>query len=457
MNFNALTVFRRTLIGLFALFVLLVCFILGVFFYNHYSDEELSPEAAAYFSKPIISPPLPENNAVFSIWGIRGEAGADTHALGVAYWNHAQLALRAQQPVPEAPADLPLPQFPKCPKGEMRCFAWLGSHVDVATMARQHHLLLQRYRALRKNLSSVSPNQGLVGMAAPLPVIHSDIRRLWELETLRYWNEGEDQFFLNEIAADTLFWTNTASNAAMVIDKALANAYIQTNYSLLAEAALSQPQRFRKHIAEWQLFLTPLPAAFFDMRGAMWGEHAAFLCELHNNFVLQTGVKDSASGERPRASRVAAQKMVRWLYQENATKNQLYRYMLKIQDIQKRSPDQIVRVKDEEIFDKDFRHLPLHVIKNPLGKIMLGITETDWSTYVLNLYRTDAKRRLISVQALLLNHEPAEYASLIQNLPADLRNPQTGKPPRLDLKAHLLEFDWVTRDGESKPLKVGLP
>lgn len=50
----------------------------------------------------------------------------------------------------------------------------------------------------------------------------------------------------------------------------------------------------------------------------------------------------------------------------------------------------------------------------------------------------------------------AQYAQIIQNLPADLRNPQNGKPPQLDLKAHLLEFDWINRNGDVKPLRLSL-
>lgn len=460
MKFNVRTIFIRTFKTLLALVGVLVCLFFGLALYNHYSDEELSPEASAYFSKPIVTIPPPETNAVFAVWGLRVAEGKDPHAEGLAYWKRAQLAIKAKKSVPEAPVDLLLPEFPQCPKAELACQSWLMGQVNVEGLVKKHRVVLDRYRQLTQYTSFVSPHAGIESLHGPFAFQSLGVHRLWELDQLQRLQLGQDAAeLLSEIAADITFWTKANSESRLLIDKMVANSFIQQDYQLLALIAFKYPRIPKEHSAVWNALLVPLPASFFDMRSAMWGEHSTSFHLFHEIAVDgSVGNTWDADGEHKQDRwQMFAKRISFWFYQEHATQNSVYQRMLKIRAIQQLPPSRLAQLKDSDMFDAECGETSLAMLKNPLGKTLVCISFIDWGLYPLKLHRTEAMRRLLMIQTQLLQHEPSEYAQIIQNLPADLRNPQNGKPPRLDLKAHLLEFDWATRVGESKPLRVGLP
>lgn len=460
MKFNVQTIFRRTLKTLLALVGLLVCLFLGLALYNHYSDEDLSPEAAAYFSTPMIKVPPSETNAVFAVWGLRVAEGKDPHAEGVAYWKRAQSAIKAKKSVPEAPVDLPLPEFPQCPKGELACQSWLMGRVNVKELVKKHRVVLDRYRQLTQYASFVSPHAGIESLHGPFAFQSLGVHRLWELDQLHRLQQGQDAAeLLREIATDISFWTKANGESRLLIDKMLANSFIQQDYQLLALIAFKYPRIPKEYSAVWNALLVPLPASFFDMHSAMWGEHSTSFHLFHEIAIDGSGGNAWFAGVEHKQDRwqAFAKRVSLWFYQEHATQNSFYQRILKIRAIQQLPPSRLAQLKDSDMFDAECGETSLAMLKNPIGKTLVCISFMDWSLYPLKLHRTEAMRRLVVIQSKLLQHEPAEYAQLIQNLPADLRNPQNGKPPRLDLKARLLEFDWATRDGGSKPLRVGLP
>lgn len=461
MKFNVKTISRRTFKTLLALVGLLVSLFLGLALYNHYSDEDLSPEAATYFSTPIIKVPLPETNAVFAVWGLRAAEGKDPHAEGLAYWKRAQLAIKAKQPVPEVPTDLPLPEvLPQCPKGVSDCQSWLMGQVNVEELVKKHRVVLDRYRQLTKYDNFVSPHAGTESLHGPFAFQSLGVHRLWELDQLQRLQQGQDVAeLLSEIAIDISFWTKANGESRLLIDKMLANSFIQQDYQLLALIAFNYPRIPKEYSAVWNALLAPLPASFFDMRSAMWGEHSTSFHLFHEIAVDGSGGNAwFAGGEHKQDRWETLEKRISfWFYQEHATQNSLYQRILKIRAIQQLPPSRLAHLQDSDIFDAECGESSLAMLKNPIGKTLVCISFIDWSLYPLKLHRTDAMRRLVVIQTQFLQHEPSEYAQIIQNLPPDLLNPQNGKPPRLDLKAHFLEFDWVTRDGQSKPLRVGLP
>lgn len=458
MKFNVKTISRRTFKTLLALVGLLVSLFLGLALYNHYSDEDLSPEAAAYFATPIIKIPPPETNAVFAVWGLRVAEGKDPHAEGLAYWNELQLAIKSKKTLPDAPEDLPLPDLPKCPATELRCMRWQTNQIDLDKLIKKHEVLLNRYRNLRLYPHFVSPHQGIQSRSGHFALLPPMLHRLWVLERLQRWNAGKDADFVTQVETDIQYWTKAGSGAAFLIDKVLINFYLQTDYELLAEAALSQPQAFRQHNDAWSRMLAPVPASYLDLRGAMSGEYVMNFHRMHELAVegpqVAEGTAEGALGQFKPFGRT----VVMWFFQEHASQNAIYRDMLKVQDLQKKSAAQLTQIKEADLFEEGgCNDMSWGMFKNAIGKFLMCAESTDVLAYPFRLHYTDAKRRLINIQSQLLQHEPSEYEQLIQNLPADLRNPQNGKPPRLDLKAHFLEFYWVTRDGQSKPLRVGLP
>lgn len=458
MKFNVRTIFIRTFKTLLALVGVLVCLFFGLALYNHYSDEELSPEASAYFSKPIVTIPPPETNAVFAVWGLRVAEGKDPHAVGLAYWNELQLAIKSKKTLPDAPEYLPLPDLPKCPEAELRCMRWQVNQIDLDELLKKHEVLLNRYRNFRQYPHFVSPHQGIQARSGHFALLPPKLHRLWVLEQLQQWNAGNDADFVTQVETDIQYWIKAGSGAAFIIDKVLINFYLQTDYELLMEAALSQPQVFRQHADAWSRMLAPLPASYLDLRGAMSGEYLMNFHHMHELAVegpqVEEGTDDGALGRFKPFVRTAFM----WFFQEHTTQNAIYREMLRVQDAQKKSAAQLTQITEADLYDDEgCNDMSWGMFKNPTGKFLMCADATDVLIYPFKLHHTDSKRRLINIQSQLLQHEPTEYAQIIQNLPADLRNPQNGKPPQLDLKAHLLEFDWATREGESKSLRVGLP
>lgn len=434
-------------------FVLLLALLLVAVICNQF-DEQLTPEAKALLDYAHKQPLPPENqNSFYAMLGFNAAQGQDPWQSGKQYWlqldqywkTHADQPLDTRYsttPAIAAPEGLALPDLPSCQTKDRPClFFWsakahLSNPASLIALEKQYAEVLQRYRALRSYPHFATPILVSNAIVAPFASVPAQARHLWLLATGFRLSEGVDvATTLDDVAADLRFWIARAQDANTLFNKVMALAYLRQNYTLLAEAAYSSPDQYRRHQARWNALLAAPPAAIHDLTEPFRYEKAV-------RALLLQSISHRELGE---LAPFWPSLLGKLFYLPNATINQ--QVTLKAHWGNSKAP-QASSCDNWPIF-----------FYNPIGKILNCIGMPDMSGYAQRGQRAEATRRLaIQYLALLRENVDLQDASAITQrlarFDSTLQNPLDQTSSRYNASTGELLFDWPKQNNQSENVSL---
>lgn len=411
-------------------------------------DETLTPEAKTLLDFAHQQPLPPEKqNAFYAMLGFKAAQGQDPWQSGKQYWlqqdqywkAHAGQPPDADTPAIAAPEGLALPDLPSCQTKDRPClFFWgakarLSNPVSLIALENRYAEVLKRYRALRSYPHFAMPILTHNAISAPFASVPAQARILWLLSVGFRLSEGMDvAATLDEIAADLRFWQIRTQDDNYLVNKMLAFAYLRQNYTLLADAAYSNPDHYRQHQARWDALLAPLPADSQDLTEPLRYEQAV------SALLLESLGKQSIAELPPFLSK--------WFYLPNASINLA---------VATRTPAQQTNTSEQSVFCDKW---PLYFY-NPIGKILHCIAKPSMAGYYERMRRTEAIRRL-TIQYLTLLRENAnlqDATAITQRLArfdSALQNPLDQTSSRYNASTGELFFDWPQQNNRAENVSL---
>lgn len=403
-----------------SILLLLVWLVANILF-----DQNLLPEARRWYAQPPRALPADASNGFYAALGARAVGERDGEHSGRELWARIQHAAQHDKPKPQQPPQLELPPLPQC-KGGTPCLRQLREKVDSASLIKTHGTLLQRYQALHAYHSISRPLLPANTLELTDIALHPRIARLWQLQQVQYWQQGDAPGVLQEVAADLRLWQNSVNDATTLLDAALASALVRQAYELLAELQSLRPDLVHEHAAQWRQLLASSPTAHHDAQLMLWGELRA---------MLQTQEKAWKNSQQ-----VADKPLAKWLtaapfLQKNRSLNQLYRQQLRVQQQLRLPPAQLAGIKDSAGPECE---AGLRYAINPIGRIINCLqADNAFHSSIWHLHHAEALRRLLLLHSQL-GTQPLKDGPL--SVDRALRNPWDGRAP--EVKNGRVHFYW---------------
>lgn len=397
-------------------------------------DERLSPEVASWLARPPRTLPATGHQAFYTALGLR--AKGDPAEEGLAAWIDAQRRVGTGD-VATAPDHLPLPELPSC-RAVSLCIAHLDALANRQQLLADHALLLQRYQRLHGADSISRPPLAEHSFDVLPLVLHLRVHRLWQLQQLQRWQQGETTAVLQAVAADTRLWLNSVRDATSLLDAVIASSIVLANHELLAWLQHKEASTRSRQTGLWQQALTVSPTQAMDLQLMLWGESRAFI-----QLLDKARESDKTDGSGPVVARSAADV----LQKRNRTINSLYQRQQRLRQELRLAPAQLASLQPEH--PPECKAGPQY-LRNPVGTLLQCMAgDGHYHAVAWNLHKAEGLRRLLLVNSQMSDaHLPDGPVTVAMSL----RSPWDGSLPQL--AGGKLQFDWPCPQCKQRTLRL---
>lgn len=446
--FNAVAIFILALIGTWLLL----------------PDESVKPEVEALFSTPDVPPS--EENGYFFLWGLNASPELDPHAVGQQIVTRHEEVVKAKVGLgdftPEqflGSAPLPLPVFTaRCNSMAENCLRFYQNNAQKARAdVERYASYIKRYRELRRyprfSERVMSPVLESPLPDCPLAVAMSE---LVDAEiVLNLASISTRKHALDELAAELATWRRIVAQSDMLITQMVAVAVLQRKYKLSSEIMQAYPEIVKQYAATFKEITRPMSIEEANLQRTLASEFR-FSATVITSMSLH---RDNQDGEKSLLDKLR-EPVLRPAYESNATINLLHAQYQKNAEFLTKKPRELYARHAEYVAaqaDMNPWH-PKVLFYNPLGKVLVGISFPDYSSYAFRLYDLVGYSRLVDIQRRIVEEEISRdrLTAFIRQLDATLFNPYTDQPMRVDLTLRTISFEGHGKWAEENGMQVEL-
>lgn len=158
---------------------------------------------------------------------------------------------------------------------------------------------------------------------------------------------------------------------------------------------------------------------------------------MRNSYEQAAAGKDVSWGERV--------KLKAWslFFLRNATLNLGYRRMLRLVEIDSHECSRYSSDRADMLKAGDFNTVPWRLIRNPVGRVLVDLTDTAYLDYAARMCDLQGFQRLLGLQVLLRQRNPADadIPALLQSAGTEYADPYTNVPMQWLPGQRALGFD----------------
>lgn len=394
-------------------------------------DEKLDPGAAAILNaQPKVRA---EDNAYFYWEGMYTAASNDPGEIGkkcvFAQIKASQSALSDPNSVPECheqnefnPID---GKLIACDWRQKPCLKQYGEQrPTIDKLAAQNRILMERYGRLLefKQFENTRPFPLLTVFPKAPPTT------LYQAISATQLQDGDSSGFIRRTQTETRFYRMVLSGETSLIPKMIGIAWLERSARLVSDAVLANPALAQQNQVALLEITQPMNAAERSLGKTIEGEFrfsAAFMRSIPTN--------DFSFLERVTYPII---------YKQNATENYYYHDLTVWRDLSQLPIEQYLSAEKRALERLNpWRDGYLHLVYNPMGKILAGIGTTAYASYPRRIIDADGLLRLVSLQIQIAAQKipGSDIPAFLKSADPQFRDPYTGHPMQWD-KARGLHF-----------------
>jgi hypothetical protein len=448
---NVLKWLGITILGLCGL----ACLLFLVAFIINLRDEELTPQTRALLTAPA-NPYRPEDNIYFALAGLNAPIGASVIAVGEARLEAHNQRVDAYQPHPSPQLLESFAHESEDPqrlvfKGECGFIEPLGSSVwaaalehreDVDRLLADNHELYERYLALpglHGYYETARPSLLPAYFGSP----HEVHKLFLAVVTLRLRSgiPSEQQQGFGDLERDVRLWHTVLTGDGSLMSSMLSAAFLQEDYLLLADMIADGKLPLPRAASDADAVAPVFDLHDWDLGKTLAAEFRLMAAALRAEITLADQKNDSAGWLA-----VAYDRLGDHFLKLNATLN-LKARQTERQRLAAADPARLLRTRDEHAFFPEGQSVwALPLSYNPLGKVLVAISEPLFGDYSLRAWDAAALQRLVRLSYEIRSQRigPGAIPAFLQQHPEWSTHPADGRP-----------FLWDPAKGELRIQTVG--
>jgi hypothetical protein len=431
------------------------CLLFVVAFVVNLRDEDLSPQTRALLTPPA-NPYTPENNIYLGLAGLDAPIGATMIAAGEA-------RLEAHKQRNDAYERHPSPQLlqgfahesedPRRLVFKGDCGFIEPRNSSVWSAAREHRedvdRLLADNRELYERYLGLADLHGYYETARPgvwpaYFVSPGEVRRLFlavVVLRLRSGIPAELQQGLTDLERDVRLWRTVLTGEGSMLSSAVATALLQQDYLLLADMIADGSVSLPSGESAADVLVPVFDLTDWNLRKPVAAEFREMASELRAEF-LPEHRRDDTAGWLGRVYDRLGDHFLKVNATLNLKARETERQMLAATD-----PARLFHMRNERTFLPEGQgEWTLPVSYNPLGKILVAISEPVFEDYSLRAWDAAAVQRLVRLSYEIRRQriEPTAIPAFLKQHPKWSTHPADGSP-----------FLWDPTKGELRIQPVG--
>ena len=289
----------------------------------------------------------------------------------------------------------------------------------IKQVALSNKLLLQRYERLLtfKHFDDASYLNLLT-----IALFYDPVNELHAALSAAKLQDGDTEAFIQRTANQARFYRMILRDSGNFSSKLVALVYLHRVASLVSDAVRENPKLAREHEAILLSLAQPFTVGDRSLEGVM-------VAELR---YLASTLSLDRYGERPLFDKL-------WdvfSYRYNATLNRFYRNISGWRDLSRLPTEQYLSAEKSALarVEEPLHDGYLHMVYNPVGKILLGIGYPAYAQFPWRIIDSDGRLRLTSLQIQIAaqNISESDIPAFLKNADPKLRDPYTGQPMQWD-------------------------
>jgi hypothetical protein len=294
---------------------------------------------------------------------------------------------------------------------------YFEQRATIKNLSAQNQIMLERYERLLefKKFDDIHPFPQLYVFLKASPAI------LFSAISATRLQDGDSSAFIRRTRAETNFYRMILSGEASLIPKMIGIAWLERSARLVSDAVRANPSLAQQDQAALLEITQPLNAAERSLGKTIEGEFrfsVAFMRSIPSNkFSFLERVTYP------------------FIYKQNATENYYFRDMSVLRNLSQLPTEQYLSA--EKFALERLNSLGdgyLHLVYNPMGKILAGSGIASYASYPRRIIDADGLLRLVSLQIQIAAQkipEP-EIPDFLKRAGPQLRNPYTGQAMQWD-------------------------
>jgi len=293
---------------------------------------------------------------------------------------------------------------------------YFEQYATIENLAAQNKAVLARYRQLLEfKQFEDGYYQQFPFFSKTLPV------RLYQAISATRLQAGDTKGFIRRTQVETNFYRMVLSGETSVIPKMIGIAWLERSARLVSDAVQANPALAQQNQAALLEITRPLNVAERSLEKPLEGDFRFSTSMMRSIFAANTSFPE------------------RWLYplayKQNATENYFYRDMIVWRGLSQLPTEQYLDAEKSALERLNpWRDGYLHLVYNPMGKILAGIGTTAYASYPRRIIDADGLLRLVSLQIQIAAQKipESEIPTFLKSADPPFRDPYTGKPMQWD-------------------------
>lgn len=389
-------------------------------------DEKLDPDAAAILNaQPKVKA---DDNAYFYWEGMYTAASNNPIEVG-------KKCVLAQIKIAEAGTLLGSPNSaPECHEqnefkpidGKLIACDWrqkpcLKQYIEqrptIDKLAAQNRILMGRYGRLLefKQFENTRPFPLLTVFPKAPPTT------LYQAIGATQLQDGDSSGFIRRTQTETGFYRMVLSGDSSLIPKIIGIAWLERSARLVSDAVLAYPILAQKNQSQLLAITRPMTVAERSLGKTIEGEYR-----------FSVSLMRSIPADKFSLLERLSYPLV---YKQNATENYYYHEMSVWRDLSQLPTEQYLSAEKSALERLNpWRDGYLHLVYNPMGKILAGIGTTAYASYPRRIIDADGLLRLVSLQIQIAAQKipESEILAFLKSADSQFRDPYTGRPMQWD-------------------------
>ena len=294
---------------------------------------------------------------------------------------------------------------------------YFEQRVTIKNLAAKNKVVLERYSRLLefKQFEDTDYLQQFIVFAKLPPV------KLYQATSATRLQEGDTGGFIRRTQAETRFYRMVLSGESSVLSKMIGIAWLESSARLVSDAVQASSALGQQNQIALLEITRPLTVAERSLEKPLEGEFRFF-----TSFIRLTPINDFSFLERL---------LYPLAYKQNATENYYYHDLTVWRDISQLPTEQYLDAEKRALEQLNpWRGGYLHLVYNPMGKILAGIGTTAYASYPRRIIDADGLLRLVSLQIQIAAQKipESDIPAFLKSADPQFRDPYTGKPMQWD-------------------------
>lgn len=421
--------------------------------WNLIPDEALNPEAAKFIA--IATPPAPENNAFYSIYGFESSPELDPHEVGKAIVAAHDRILATEKQLQDFKMALflganrlamPVPYERLCDTAKDNCLlVYQQKREEVAKQTEQYSVYLARIRKIRTYpeyafaLSQLSHHVTVPSW--------SQLMRISDLVdagiAIRMEAPQSQAGALKELVDEIASWKRMLQSNDWLLTQMISEVVLKRKYQLAGEIMNKYPALVGEYPNEFRLITAPLQPAQTKVSLSVGVEARTSIVTFKRTGEMRTYFADSFFEGMPGPPLMAA--FYLGGYKPNASINRAHAAFKSIFDHLSKSPREMLATQSQH--DRDLANMLEFDLKslfyNPVGQASVKSIYPNFGQYANRVHNLIGLTRLVELQRQAIEKKlsASEIPAFLANAGPGLMDPYTETPMKWDANTKRISFE----------------